>query len=129
MSVMPNVKSMIGAEGVTYQKHYCTVAWCCPSRVNFFTGRAAHNTNVTSSSGLPYGGWQKFIQEGLNEHYLPVWLAHAGIRTYYVGKLLNGYGEKSLSNSAHPKGWTNSSFLLDPWTYVATRIPLINLRC
>jgi hypothetical protein len=26
MSVMPHVNSLIGAEGVTYQKHYCTVA-------------------------------------------------------------------------------------------------------
>lgn len=112
---MPNVKSMIGAEGVTYQKHYCTVALCCPSRVNFFTGRAAHNTNVTSL-GLPYGGWQKFTQEGLNENYLPVWLNDAGIRTYYVGKFMNAYSKEMMSNPAHPKGWTDSSFLLDPWT-------------
>ena len=81
MSAMPNVKDLIGAEGVTYQKHYCTVAWCCPSRVNFFTGRAAHNTNVTAGSP-PYGGWPKFVQQGLNDHYLPAWIHAAGIRTY-----------------------------------------------
>lgn len=41
-------------EGATYENHFCTVALCCPSRVNLWTGRAAHNTNVT---GLvpPYG--------------------------------------------------------------------------
>jgi arylsulfatase A-like enzyme len=48
MQAMPNVNKLIAEEGVFYQKHYCTVAWCCPSRVNFLTGRAAHNTNVTS---------------------------------------------------------------------------------
>ena len=27
MSVMPKVRSLIGDQGVTYDKHYCTVAW------------------------------------------------------------------------------------------------------
>lgn len=115
MSAMPNVKSLLGDEGVTYQKHYCTVAWCCPSRVNFLTGRAAHNTNVTSTTP-PYGGWPKFTEEGLNENYLPVWINDAGINTYYVGKLMNGYSKKLMANPSHPKGFTDSSFLLDPWT-------------
>lgn len=63
MSVMPKVKNLIADKGVTYNKHFCTVAWCCPSRVNFFTGQMAHNTNVT---GLwaPYGGWAKFSSQG-----------------------------------------------------------------
>ena len=115
LSVMPHVKSQIGDQGVTYKKHYCTVAWCCPSRVNFLTGKAAHNTNVTALS-RPYGGWTKFVDEGLNRDYLPVWINQAGIRTYYVGKLMNSYGVKN-HNSPHPAGWDQSSFLVDPWTY------------
>ena len=115
MSVMPNVNKLIADEGVFYQKHYCTVAWCCPSRANFLTGRAAHNTNITST-GTPYGGWTKFLQEGLNQKYLPVWIQNAGIRTYYVGKLLNGFKKKHLKQSLYPSHWTNSSFLIDPWT-------------
>lgn len=50
MSVMPNVKSLIGSKGVTYTKHYCQNAWCCPARTSFFTGKTAHNTNVTDVS-------------------------------------------------------------------------------
>ena len=115
MMAMPNVKRLIGEEGVTYQKHYCTVSICCPSRVNFFTGRTAHNTNVTAISP-PYGGWQKFSEEGLNNDYLPVWINAAGIGTYYVGKFMNGYGKGNMHTPAPPKAWTNSSFLLDPWT-------------
>jgi arylsulfatase A-like enzyme len=80
MSVMPQVKNLIGKEGVTYNKHYCTVAICCPSRVNFLTGKAAHNTNVTSLKP-PYGGWPKFTEQNLNDNYLPVWIQDAGIRT------------------------------------------------
>ena len=115
MSVMTNVKSLIGDEGVTYDKHYCTVAWCCPSRVNFFTGRAAHNTNVTALTP-PYGGYPKFIGEGLNDNYLPVWLQEAGVRTYYAGKFMNAYSVKNRQKP-YPNGWHDSSFLVDPWTY------------
>ena len=92
-----------------YDKHYCTVAWCCPSRVNFFTGRAAHNTNVTSTGG-DYGGWGKFVSQGLNNNWLPVWISNAGIRTYYVGKLMNGYGKKTYDDPVRPKGWTDSRY-------------------
>ena len=80
MSVMPQVNKLIGEEGITYNKHYCTVAICCPSRVNFLTGKAAHNTNVTSLEP-PYGGWPKFTEQNLNDNYLPVWIQDAGIRT------------------------------------------------
>ena len=44
---MPKVKSLIGDVGVTYSRHYCQTAVCCPARVTFLTGRMAHNTNVT----------------------------------------------------------------------------------
>jgi N-acetylglucosamine-6-sulfatase len=121
LSVQPNVKSLIGDKGVTYEKHFCTVAWCCPSRVNFFTGRAAHNTNLTSAQP-PYGkgtrwsdcllvvltfdlgGWTKFGELGLNDNYLPVWLQDAGVNTYYVGKFMNGYKRYNLATPAPPRG-------------------------
>jgi arylsulfatase A-like enzyme len=52
MSAMPNVQSLIGGQGVTYSKHYCQTALCCPSRVSFFTGRTAHNTNVSMTQNV-----------------------------------------------------------------------------
>lgn len=62
------------------------------------------------------GGYPKFIDQGFNEDYLPVWLQTAGYNTYYVGKLFNAH---SVSNydSPFPGGWTGSDFLLDPYTY------------
>ncbi|KAK5165839.1 uncharacterized protein LTR77_008762 [Saxophila tyrrhenica] len=116
LSVQPNVVNQIGKQGVTYNKHYCTVAWCCPSRVNFLTGRAAHNTNVTTLTP-PYGGWSKFMSEGHNDNWLPVWINTSGIKTFYAGKLMNGYSNNNFDRPAHPKGWHDSSFLIDPWTY------------
>jgi N-acetylglucosamine-6-sulfatase len=33
------------------------------------------------------GGYPRFIEEGFNEDYLPVWLQAAGYNTYYTGKM------------------------------------------
>ncbi|CAK3774366.1 arylsulfatase [Lecanosticta acicola] len=115
LSVMPHVSSLIGDQGVRYDSHYCTIAWCCPSRVNLLTGKAAHNTNVTTLT-MPYGGYGKFIKEGHNSNYLPLWIQASGAKTYYVGKFMNAY-QRHNWHAPYPKGWTNSSFLVDPWTY------------
>ena len=62
------------------------------------------------------GGYPKFVSQGFNEAYIPLWLQSAGYGTYYVGKLLNA---QTITNydSPHAAGWTSSDFLLDPYTY------------
>lgn len=54
LSYMPFLKTHLIDEGTLFQRHYCTIALCCPSRVSLWTGRAAHNTNVTDVNP-PYG--------------------------------------------------------------------------
>ncbi|KAH6659994.1 arylsulfatase precursor [Truncatella angustata] len=115
LDYMPLVNRHIASEGTTFNKHYCTVSLCCPSRVSLLTGKAAHNTNVTDVS-LPYGGYQQFINNGLHEKYLPVWLQEAGYNTYYTGKLMNGFS-LSTYNKPYPAGWNDTDFLVDPQTY------------
>ncbi|KAF8849477.1 Arylsulphatase [Acephala macrosclerotiorum] len=102
-------------QGTYFDKHYCTTAVCCPSRVTLWTGKAAHNTNITDVNP-PYGGYPKFVTQGFNEAYLPVWLQNAGYNTYYTGKLFNVH---TVGNYDKPEaaGFTNSDFLLDPYTY------------
>lgn len=51
---MPLLKKHIIDQGTYYKRHYCTTAICCPSRVTLWTGRNAHNTNVTDVVP-PYG--------------------------------------------------------------------------
>ncbi|KAJ7466935.1 arylsulfatase [Mycena latifolia] len=116
LDYMPNVKEHLTDKGVSYERHYCTVALCCPSRVGILTGRAAHNTNVTDIIP-PYGGYTKFTEEGLEKDYLPVWLQNAGYNTYYAGKLLNGHAVVNY-NDPFTEGFNASSFLLDPGQYV-----------
>ncbi|KAF2260108.1 putative arylsulfatase [Lojkania enalia] len=90
IDVMPNVQKFLAEQGTTYNKHFCTNALCC--------------------------GYHKFVDQGLNDDYLPIWLQDAGVNTHFVGKLLNEQGVKTY-DKPHAKGWTNSNFLLQPGTY------------
>jgi arylsulfatase A-like enzyme len=54
LNYMPSVQKHLLDGGTHFQKHYCTVALCCPSRVSLWTGKTAHNTNVTNVVP-PYG--------------------------------------------------------------------------
>jgi N-acetylglucosamine-6-sulfatase len=112
LDYMPILKKHITSKGTTFEKHYCTVSICCPSRVNIWTGLAAHNNNVTDVKP-PYGGYPKFVQQGLNENWLPVWLQELGYNTYYTGKLFNAHTVDN-SDDPHVKGFNHSDFLLDP---------------
>ncbi|KAK1781470.1 alkaline-phosphatase-like protein [Copromyces sp. CBS 386.78] len=115
LDYLPLVKKHLADEGTTYKRHYCTTAICCPARVSLWTGKQAHNTNVTDVSP-PYGGLPKFISQGFNEAYLPVWLQEAGYDTYYTGKLFNAHTVDNY-DSPYLAGWNGSDFLLDPYTY------------
>ncbi|KMU82066.1 arylsulfatase [Coccidioides immitis RMSCC 3703] len=44
---MPYLQKHLVKEGTSFSNHFCTIALCCPSRVNLLTGKAPHNTNVT----------------------------------------------------------------------------------
>lgn len=54
LEYMPHLQQHLVKHGTVFERHYCTVALCCPSRVNLWTGKAAHNTNVTDVNP-PYG--------------------------------------------------------------------------
>jgi N-acetylglucosamine-6-sulfatase len=124
LAYQPSVRKRMGEEGTFFSKHYCTVALCCPSRVSLLTGKMAHNTNVTDIAP-PYGiyssreyisihflthnvgGYPKFITQGLNDNYLPVWLQDAGYNTYYTGKLMNAHSIATY-NKPFPRGWNGT---------------------
>ena len=80
LEYQPLLQKHLVAQGTFYSRHYCTIAVCCPSRVSLLTGKAAHNTNVTSVAP-PYGGYPKFLSQGFNDDYLPLWLQDAGYNT------------------------------------------------
>lgn len=51
---MPLLQQHLKNQGTFFQNHFVTTALCCPSRVSLWTGKQAHNTNVTDVSP-PYG--------------------------------------------------------------------------
>jgi arylsulfatase A-like enzyme len=126
LEYMPFVKKHLLDQGTFYKRHFCTTAICCPSRVTLWTGKAAHNTNVTdvfppygktlkqtnlfnirAADNLKPGGYPKFLSQGFNENYLPVWLQSAGYSTYYTGKLFNAHTVDNY-NAPHAAGWNGS---------------------
>ncbi len=58
LDYLPLVKNHLIDRGTLYKRHFCTTAVCCPSRVSLWTGKQAHNTNVTDVRP-PHGrSWQ-----------------------------------------------------------------------
>ncbi|EEY16605.1 arylsulfatase [Verticillium alfalfae VaMs.102] len=112
---IPLIQDHLVKQGTLYKRHFCTTAICCPSRASLWTGKLAHNTNVTDLNP-PYGGFPIFVKNGHNENYLPVWLQSAGYTTYYTGKMFNAHTIWNY-DSPHLNGWNGSDFLLDPNTY------------
>ncbi|GMG47862.1 unnamed protein product [Aspergillus oryzae var. brunneus] len=106
LSYTPLTMKHMRDKGTTFNNHFVTTALCCPSRVSLWTGRLAHNTNVTDV----HPPW------GFDKNFLPVWLQQAGYDTYYTGKLMNAHSIENYA-SPHVSGFNGSDFLLDPYTY------------
>jgi N-acetylglucosamine-6-sulfatase len=96
---MPKTKKLIAQEGVTFPNAYFSEPICCPSRASMLRGQYPHNTKVLRNY-YPAGGFQKFWERGLHKATYGTVLDQAGYRTFYGGKLMNGYG---LSMFGKPK--------------------------
>src|SRR5262249_1166863 len=85
MEVLPNVRRLIGDEGVTFDNNFDSFSLCCPSRASLLTGQYSHNNGVRGNA-LPQGGYYKLD----STNTLAVWLKNAGYHTVHLGKYLNG---------------------------------------
>jgi N-acetylglucosamine-6-sulfatase len=110
MEVMPNVRSLIGAEGVTFDNNFDSFSLCCPSRASFLTGQYSHNNGVRGNAP-PQGGYQALDKSNT----LAVWLQRGGYYTVHLGKFLNGYGRQNPTEI--PPGWSEWHGAVDPTTY------------
>jgi N-acetylglucosamine-6-sulfatase len=110
LRVMANVKSLLAAEGTSFDNSFVSYALCCPSRATFLTGQYAHNHGVLGNEP-PRGGYVKL--DGTNT--LPVWLQRAGYYTAHIGKYLNGYGTRNPREI--PPGWSEWHGSVDPFTF------------
>ena len=85
---MPNVQSLIGAQGTTFNRAYISFPLCCPSRATMLSGQYMHNHGVRGNFP-PNGSWFKFRPHESND--LPVWLHEDGYYNVHIGKYMNGY--------------------------------------
>ena len=92
------------AQGLTLENMVVTDSLCCPSRTSILRSQYVHNHGVVSNLLASGGGWATFAEKGEEKDCLPVWLHAAGIRTGFIGKYLNGYGEDG-DPTAIPPGW------------------------
>ncbi len=110
MRVMPNVRTLLAGQGVTFDNSFVSYSLCCPSRSTFLTGQYAHNHGVWGNAA-PNGGYYKLD----STNTLAVWLQRAGYQTILLGKYLNGYGTRNPREI--PPGWGEWYGSVDPTTY------------
>ncbi|KAJ5431532.1 Alkaline phosphatase-like alpha/beta/alpha [Penicillium cf. griseofulvum] len=115
LAYTPLTMKYMAKKGTTFTNHFVTTALCCPSRISLLTGPLAHNTNVTYIHP-PWGGYPKFIDQGFNDNYLPVWLQQERYGTYYTGKLMNRH-LLEYYDCPHAAGLNGSDLVLGPDTY------------
>lgn len=113
MDYMGGVKTHLTDQGTYFAHHFATISLCCPSRVNMWTGKAAHNTNVTDLHP-PFGGYPKFLTEGYYDKWLPTWLQAAGYKTYYTGKLMNGHTVNNYQEHLNNLSLDGHDFQIEP---------------
>lgn len=99
LRVMPEVRRLLVAGGMTLRRAIVTNPLCCPSRATIFTGRYSHTTGVYTN-GAPNGGWPGFQPSESNT--IATALDGVGYRTALIGKYINGYGGEG---AYVPPGW------------------------
>jgi arylsulfatase A-like enzyme len=89
----PNI-DRIAAQGVRFDRVYCSDAPCLPSRTALMTGRFGIHTGVINHGGAcadpRIDGPNRGFRDSLSSTSLPAMLKQAGLHTVYVG----GFGER-----------------------------------
>jgi arylsulfatase A-like enzyme len=99
MEQLGGIRSVMNANGMTFENAYVTYSLCCPSRATILRGQYPHNHGIIGN-GLPEGGENKFRNSGLDKSTLATWLNNAGYQTKLVGKYMNSYYDLYV-----PPGW------------------------
>ena len=105
LAYMPNVKSLLADQGVSFANYFVNVSLCCPSRTTTLRGQYAHNSGVRTNGG-GNGGFERAYKTGIEQSTAATWLQAAGYRTAMYGKYLNGYPRTAPANYV-PPGWTD----------------------
>jgi len=116
-NLMPNLASNMIDKGTFFSNSFVSAPVCCPSRATSLTGQYPHNHNVWLNEPMydngklvANGGFKSFDDSST----LATWLNQGGYKTGYVGKYLEGYGDKT-SKFYIPPGWDDwQALTFDP---------------
>src|SRR5918997_2443910 len=100
LNYMPKTRSLLGDEGMQFEKAFVSLPLCCPSRATIMRGQYAHNTGVWTNAAGPDGGWQGYKNHGNEQDNIATRLHDAGYRAVLFGKYFNTYGLTAV-----PPGW------------------------
>jgi arylsulfatase A-like enzyme len=103
LQFMPQVRSLIGDQGVSFDDYFDNVTLCCPARTSILRGQYSHNTGVLTNGGTN-GGFETAHAGNVEQSTIATALHDAGYTTGLFGKYLNGY-PNSVSPSYVPPGW------------------------
>ena len=103
MNAMPNLQALVADQGMSFDSFFVPVPLCCPARAILLLGQYAHNSQILHNL-MPIGGFERFLELGLEDTTIATALDAAGYRTALIGKYLNGY--PLPDNLTHvPPGW------------------------
>jgi arylsulfatase A-like enzyme len=103
IATMPNLRSMLVDQGVSFSNYFVSVSLCCPSRSTTLRGQYSHNTGVETNGGVN-GGFETAHRLGIETSTVGTWLQADGYRTALIGKYLNGYPD-TVKPTFVPPGW------------------------
>lgn len=108
LDYMPFLNQILRDEGTEFVNYFVPTGLCCPSRSTINSGEFCHNTKIWDNGDLNNstflsGGFEKWINESLENITVGTTMKSAGYVTFLCGKYLNGYNDKYASHV--PPGW------------------------
>jgi arylsulfatase A-like enzyme len=103
MQYLPQVQSLVGNQGMSFDSYFDNVTLCCPARTSILRGQYSHNTGVLTNSGTN-GGFETAHALNVEDSTIATTMQDAGYTTGLFGKYLNGY-PNTVSPSYIPPGW------------------------
>ncbi|MEL7119194.1 MAG: sulfatase [Bacteroidota bacterium] len=94
----PNL-DRLASQSVIFEKAYCAVPVCNPSRVAIMTGMSAPTTGIYHNSQYM---WESNVLKDNNAVTLPKYFAQQGYHTMAMGKLFHSQGQGKFS---HAEEW------------------------
>lgn len=117
-SIMPRLNRLFREGGMEFPHYFVSTGLCCPSRSTILRGQYCHNTKIFDNGNLNNstyrsGGWQKFVETGLEAETIATLLQSAGYETAMIGKYMNGYDLNHKNAGLYkPPGWDHWMGLL-----------------